>query len=162
MSSWVTPLRWWSQPKWLKNQFTNRHPLYLISSIQKLVWPKQLLYSAACYRNIHLSVSDEQDMDLNWDVDSVNNPKAIHYWSGCRAKWLKKPLWHHFAISKHNGFSWMCTFHHTNPCAHAQTHRHNDDRWGLSLYGISGCSNSKIKQLANRESNGESTDFRVD
>lgn len=58
-----------------KNQYSNRHPLYLISSIQKVAWPKQLLYSAAWYRNIHLSLSDEQDTTPNWD-DSVNNPQA--------------------------------------------------------------------------------------
>lgn len=70
----VTPLRWWSQPEWLKNQYSNRQALYLISFMEMVVWPKQLLGSAACYRNI--TVSDEQLLTPKWDVNTANNPKA--------------------------------------------------------------------------------------
>lgn len=142
--SCVTPLSWWSQSEWLKNQYSNRHPLYLIRFIKIVVWTKQLLYSAGYYRNINLTVSDEQGVTLKWDVDSVNNPKAVHYWSGCRAKWLKKLLWHHSTISKYNAFFWVCTFHHAskcsntgtcmraNKCTHVQTEESHFIMWAIS------------------------------
>lgn len=34
----------------------------------------------------------------------------LHYWSDWAAKWLKKPLWHRFTISRHNGSFWVHTF----------------------------------------------------
>lgn len=55
-SLYVIALSWWAQPGNLKNLYSSRHQLYLITIISTAIDSKQQLYLATCFTSMRLSV----------------------------------------------------------------------------------------------------------